>query len=543
MNIKKKIIAWMLGSIAIFGTLFFSADQLLKHTPPPVVPQEQSLGAATVLTAPQGGTGLASYTRGDILIATSTTAFSKIGIGSATQTLTVVNGIPTWYSPTKPFCATVGSSNADYITDGSNDVSKINQAILSCLSSGGGVVVVQSGDFNISSNLNLKNGVDLMGSGSSTMFYLAHSAKINLNSVAGINLSNFSFDGSDHVLFDRGIEIINSSDIHVDNVIGTNLKGFGIFIESSGISTSTRVWVSNSNLYGLGNNDIIGGGPQNSTGASVSDVFITNNFIHQDSTVGNNYKAALDIVGVNNITISGNHTFGHLHLGNEQFPNTQASISGNIVRPAVGANSAFIDIEAASAATTFNEELNIQNNILNGGYIYAYGTSTAYARNIVISGNQIKTNEAQGIKLDHTFLSTVSNNVIDGATDGISLVNTSFTSLNGNVITGALRGIHCNIASTIAITGNVFSSNTITPVFGCGSDTQITGNINATSTSPDILAPSNSFFQLIGNSKIAAPNNSNSDYHGTADGCTAITWSTSTTAPTYSATSTSFCLP
>lgn len=55
-------------------------------------------GLTTALSAPQGGTGQASYTVGDVLYASSTTAVSKLAIGSTGQVLSVVSGIPAWSS-------------------------------------------------------------------------------------------------------------------------------------------------------------------------------------------------------------------------------------------------------------------------------------------------------------------------------------------------------------------------------------------------------------------------------------------------------------
>lgn len=55
-------------------------------------------GLTTPLSAPQGGTGQGSYSTGNILYASSTTALSKLAIGSAGQILSVVSGIPAWSS-------------------------------------------------------------------------------------------------------------------------------------------------------------------------------------------------------------------------------------------------------------------------------------------------------------------------------------------------------------------------------------------------------------------------------------------------------------
>jgi hypothetical protein len=48
------------------------------------------------LIAVNGGTGQSTYTVGDILYASSTTALAKLGIGSAGQVLKVASGLPSW---------------------------------------------------------------------------------------------------------------------------------------------------------------------------------------------------------------------------------------------------------------------------------------------------------------------------------------------------------------------------------------------------------------------------------------------------------------
>ena len=51
---------------------------------------------AGTLIAANGGTGQSSYTVGDILYASSTSALAKLGIGSTGQVLKVASGIPSW---------------------------------------------------------------------------------------------------------------------------------------------------------------------------------------------------------------------------------------------------------------------------------------------------------------------------------------------------------------------------------------------------------------------------------------------------------------
>lgn len=53
----------------------------------------------TAIAAVNGGTGQTAYVIGDTLYASSTTAISKLAIGSVGQVLTVAGGVPTWATP------------------------------------------------------------------------------------------------------------------------------------------------------------------------------------------------------------------------------------------------------------------------------------------------------------------------------------------------------------------------------------------------------------------------------------------------------------
>jgi hypothetical protein len=53
---------------------------------------------ATILQAPQGGTGIGSYTVGDLIVATGANTLTKVPIGSAGEALTVTGGTVGWSS-------------------------------------------------------------------------------------------------------------------------------------------------------------------------------------------------------------------------------------------------------------------------------------------------------------------------------------------------------------------------------------------------------------------------------------------------------------
>jgi hypothetical protein len=54
---------------------------------------------ATAIAVNRGGTGLTSYTAGDILYATGATTLAKLGAGADGQLLTLSSGVPAWGSP------------------------------------------------------------------------------------------------------------------------------------------------------------------------------------------------------------------------------------------------------------------------------------------------------------------------------------------------------------------------------------------------------------------------------------------------------------
>lgn len=54
---------------------------------------------ATSIAATHGGTGLSTYTTGDILYASATNTLSKLAIGSTNNVLTVSGGVPAWVAP------------------------------------------------------------------------------------------------------------------------------------------------------------------------------------------------------------------------------------------------------------------------------------------------------------------------------------------------------------------------------------------------------------------------------------------------------------
>lgn len=85
-------------------------------------------GLTTALSAGQGGTGLSSYTIGDLLYASSISAISKLAIGTTGQVLQVSGGVPLWVTssgtgdalvanPLSQFATTTSAQLAGVISD------------------------------------------------------------------------------------------------------------------------------------------------------------------------------------------------------------------------------------------------------------------------------------------------------------------------------------------------------------------------------------------------------------------------------------------
>jgi hypothetical protein len=56
--------------------------------------------SGTTVAVNKGGTGLASYTAGDVIYASGATTLAKLAKGSDTEVLTLASGVPTWAAPT-----------------------------------------------------------------------------------------------------------------------------------------------------------------------------------------------------------------------------------------------------------------------------------------------------------------------------------------------------------------------------------------------------------------------------------------------------------
>jgi len=91
------------GSAPTWGTLSGSAVTTFQTSLNGLTPSTATSGAVTLagtLGATSGGTGLTSYTTGDIIYASASNTLAKLPIGTSGQILSVASGIPSWIANT-----------------------------------------------------------------------------------------------------------------------------------------------------------------------------------------------------------------------------------------------------------------------------------------------------------------------------------------------------------------------------------------------------------------------------------------------------------
>ena len=91
------------GSAPTWGSLSGSAVTTFQTSLNGLTPSTATSGAVTLagtLGATSGGTGLTSYTTGDIIYASASNTLAKLPIGTAGQVLSVASGIPSWAAST-----------------------------------------------------------------------------------------------------------------------------------------------------------------------------------------------------------------------------------------------------------------------------------------------------------------------------------------------------------------------------------------------------------------------------------------------------------
>lgn len=382
---------------------------------------------------------------------------------SEQQTL---NGILSAGGLANAFNVAVFGAQGDGTTD---DTAALNNALSTASTAGGGTVYLRAATYKINGVVNLQSNVELRGESTGVTLKLGSGAAIKCSSKTNVKIRDVSVDGSSQVTNNYGILIQDSSYVLVSGVSLASMTGFGIFISATSSNTCKNVGVHNCYIYGQGNNDVIGGGPGNSTGAVVSDVIVSGNHVYQDCTT-NNYENAFDIVKVKGIKVIGNHFYGKVQFGTEQFPNTSSDFIGNTIHPAINKTSTSILITTYGSATSNNANLVVNSNNIDSGQIKISGISGQLVNQPVIIGNSVKcVSAANGIDLSYCTNGVVAGNSIQTAAAGVGIANSTQFWIGGNYFDSCVNAVNESSATSSVIIGQNGYSNISSTVYVGGS--------------------------------------------------------------------------
>lgn len=419
------------------------------------------------ITRAQEGTTARSVQAGDqVMVIPGSKVFTDIEDSILSKTLTTVGR----------------TKGCDYLCDGVADNVQIQQAVNAVSSAGGGTVFLKRGFYFIASVLNIFDNVKVMGEGNATVLILASGTAIKVVATKVV-LAEFAVDGSNQSLNNFGMLIQDSDNVRIRDCNLLNMTGFGIFVSSSASGLCKNIDIYDNYLYGLGRNDVIGGGPNNSTLSVVSDINIHDNRIIQDCTT-NSYENVFDIVRVKNVSFHDNICTGKIQFGTEQFPNINSKFSDNLIEPALGKTTTAILVTTFGSATDNTDSIGINDNTVIDGSIKVTGISGQKSKHLSITGNTIEGQSiANGMELVQCSGATIQGNTINQVTAGIYLENCDNIAIDGNQIDTATYGVRdvTGVPSIKVGESNVFT-NVTTHVVGTYLEPYAQGNVSGGTT-------------------------------------------------------------
>lgn len=398
---------------------------------------------------------------------------------------------------------TVGLANADRVLSSASDFATINTAIQNVSTAGGGTVVLRAGNYTPSDHIRLRSNVHLLAEDGARVTLAQGKGIVFGFGITNVMVEGLITDASNHVVNDKSYQLDATGDVWIYRCQLLNCKGFGIFTSTSGTNTAARLHIYKCRITGLGNNDLIGGGPLNSTGATVMEVIAEGNFVSQDSSQGNHYKFAFDMVGAYRLNFVNNTVEGGMIFGSEQSPHHHSIIQGNVIRNPNGVACAEVGFLVGSGMANPGTTVTIANNTIENGYIIASSSNVSpLFTNVIITGNNIDaTGTSQGIgeagiRTNNVEGVVISNNIVSNSTShGIWLVNTTRVVVSGNVVRGStLGGIKEDTGSgyNLITTNHLFGNTSANLAYlGTTSSAFNNGNVNPVVTySPGTITTS-----------------------------------------------------
>jgi hypothetical protein len=426
--------------------------------------------AATVLFPSGGGLGSnAAPTLGKIPVGTSGGVYVPTSTISGPITINGTSILAT---------TTTAVLNGVIVVTSKTDAAVIS-AISRCGSNGIGRVYIPSGFYSLSNTPVVPSNCLVSGDGTTSILSLPSNKTILFNGVTNSGLQNVHVDCVRQVAGNVCVDVKNSSNIDIDHSLVTNAQGFGVFVHSDGISTTSNIRITNNYMTGLGNNDLIGGGPSDSTGFdTVTGVLVDGNYLSQDTTSGTTYEFVFDIVAARHTTFTNNFVKGKIAYGFEQTQNYSDEFSDNDLQPAIGGTFAILSLQSSTSPLVADKGIIVSGNRITHGEISVTGDVAAKLTNLILCNNTIYSADAQnGIDLTNVSLSNICNNTITGSRlfdNGIKLTNSDNTAIHDNIIStygtaindtqfNSTNSIYNNIYNNIGVTNGV-----VNPVVGRG---------------------------------------------------------------------------
>lgn len=308
------------------------------------------------------------------------------------------------------------------------DHNTIQQALNNLIAQGGGIVTLQPGEYRIKQDVTITGKTILQGAGVTTQLILDPGVSIIIAGKSEVRLRDLYINADAHGVRQRALVISNSKDVSVEHCWVLNCGGFGIFLGGDRGNDLGKIRISNCRVSGKGYHDVIGGGPMTS-GSTLSEIIITDNFVKQDCSFGS-YRNAIDIVACTRSIISNNIVEGSIVLGGEKIPHTAVDVSHNIVTPAVNASFCQVAMLAASEVgqTDSSHSARFIGNDITNGQIYVQGQKSTGSRThrVIIQSNIVK---------------GLSNNPDPGVNRGIVVSCARDVIVEGNIVDGATKAV------------------------------------------------------------------------------------------------------
>jgi parallel beta-helix repeat protein len=290
---------------------------------------------------------------------------------------------------------------ADYLCDGTEDQTEINQAIdaAAALSPAGGTVYLCGGTYNVTGSILLKSYINLRGAGLVTKLFVPNGTNSDLDVIKSANelattyyviISDLFINGNKSNQSSgtmNGIQLTNFSQCILQRIKIQYLKGAGVIFGTS----TTISWADIIDVYGC-------------DGAGISlNACGVDNIVSKCYCASNN--TGIDATSVNDFQILNNNIISNSQDGIDLTTCTYGIIQGNMVR----------------------------SNSLNG--ICTWSASSY----LEIIGNHVSLNGQSGLTIDDTSNSNIINNIVVG--NGTATNNTYdniviFGASNANIIQG-----------------------------------------------------------------------------------------------------------